>query len=54
VRLTAPAPNGAIRLEPKEETKARLGRSPDNFDALMLALYEPPNEQLPAATVTYL
>lgn len=43
--LTAPkykfASNGTIRLEPKDETKKRLGRSPDEGDALMLALLNP-------------
>jgi hypothetical protein len=28
---------GRVELEPKEETKARIGRSPDDADALMLA-----------------
>jgi hypothetical protein len=30
-------PRGRKALEPKEETKKRLGRSPDNADALVLA-----------------
>lgn len=29
-------PNGKIKLEPKEDTKERLGRSPDNADAFVL------------------
>jgi hypothetical protein len=34
--------SGKMKLEPKELTKKRLGgRSPDRFDALMLAIYEP-------------
>lgn len=33
--------SGRIKVEPKEATKARLGRSPDDADALLLAFYEP-------------
>ncbi len=29
-------------VEKKEETKKRIGRSPDNADALLLAFYTPP------------
>ncbi len=32
---------GRIKVEPKDETKKRLGRSPDEADALLLAFYEP-------------
>lgn len=32
---------GRIKVEPKEETKKRLGRSPDHADALLLAFYQP-------------
>ncbi|RKN61872.1 hypothetical protein D7231_31870 [Streptomyces klenkii] len=32
-------PQGRIRVEPKDEIKKRLGRSPDNADALLLAFY---------------
>lgn len=32
-------PQGRIRVEPKEEIIKRLGRSPDNADALLLAFY---------------
>ncbi|MEV8402592.1 hypothetical protein [Streptomyces niveus] len=32
-------PSGRIRVEKKEEIKKRLGRSPDNADALLLAFY---------------
>ncbi|MFD3827704.1 hypothetical protein [Streptomyces sp. NPDC058621] len=32
-------PNGKIRVEPKTEIIKRLGRSPDNADALLLAFY---------------
>lgn len=32
---------GRIRVEPKEETIKRLGRSPDNADGLLLAFYVP-------------
>lgn len=37
--------NGRIKVEAKEDVKKRLGRSPDNADALMLAFYEPPEEK---------
>ncbi len=30
------------KVEPKEETKKRLGRSPDDADALLLAFFDPP------------
>lgn len=33
---------GRIKVEPKDDTRLRLGRSPDNADALLLAFYEPP------------
>lgn len=32
-------PKGRIRVEPKDEIRKRLGRSPDNADALLLAFY---------------
>lgn len=32
---------GKIKIEPKDNIKARLGRSPDRADALLLAYYEP-------------
>ncbi|MGI5290581.1 hypothetical protein ACQEVF_45670 [Nonomuraea polychroma] len=32
-------PQGRIRVEKKEEIIKRLGRSPDNADALLLAFY---------------
>lgn len=35
-------PRGRIRVEPKDEIKKRMGRSPDNADALLLAFYCPP------------
>lgn len=34
--------SGRIVVEPKDETKLRLGRSPDDADALLLAYYTPP------------
>lgn len=37
-----PTPQGQTKVEPKEETKERLGRSPDDADALLLAFYDPP------------
>jgi hypothetical protein len=33
-------PKGRIRVEPKDDVIARLGRSPDNADALLLAFYD--------------
>jgi hypothetical protein len=37
-----PDPAGRTKVEPKEETRERLGRSPDDADALLLAFYDPP------------
>jgi hypothetical protein len=34
--------NGKIQVESKEDIRKRLGRSPDNADALLLAAYVPP------------
>jgi hypothetical protein len=34
-------PNGRIKVESKDEIKARLKRSPDRADALALAVYKP-------------
>ena len=43
-QLTAPQygtdPQGRIKIEPKAETKKRLGRSPDDADALLLAFHQ--------------
>ncbi len=33
---------GRIKIEKKDDTKKRLGRSPDDADALLLAYYDPP------------
>ncbi|WP_329140902.1 hypothetical protein [Streptomyces sp. NBC_00670] len=45
-QLTAPKYSidaaGRTVVEPKDETKKRLGRSPDDADALILAFYTPP------------
>lgn len=45
-QLTAPKYSidaaGRVVVEPKDETKKRIGRSPDNADALLLAFYTPP------------
>lgn len=45
-QLTAPKykldSRGRVKVEPKADTKERLGRSPDDADALLLAFYEPP------------
>jgi hypothetical protein len=35
-------PRGRIKIEKKDEIRKRLGRSPDNADALLLAYYTPP------------
>jgi hypothetical protein len=32
---------GRVKVEPKDDIRARLGRSPDNADALLLAYYQP-------------
>lgn len=36
--------NGLIKIEPKADVRARLGRSPDDADALLLAFYDVPRE----------
>lgn len=45
-QLTAPKysldSRGRVKVEPKAETRKRLGRSPDDADALLLAFYVPP------------
>ncbi len=43
-QLIAPRtrPGPRIKIEKKEDTKKRLGRSPDDADALLLAYFEPP------------
>jgi hypothetical protein len=33
---------GRTKVEKKDETRDRLGRSPDNADSLLLAFYDPP------------
>jgi hypothetical protein len=35
-------PRGRVQVEPKDEIRKRIGRSPDNADALLLAFYQPP------------
>lgn len=37
-------PKGRIRIEPKDDIRKRLGRSPDNADALLLAFYAAKDE----------
>lgn len=39
-------PQGRIRVEKKEDIIARLGRSPDNADALLLAFYHAPRPRV--------
>ena len=45
-QLTAPKytldSSGRVKVEPKADTRKRLGRSPDGADALLLAYYVPP------------
>lgn len=36
--------NGLIKVEPKDEVRKRLGRSPDDADALLMAFYDVPRE----------
>lgn len=36
--------SGRVKIEPKDDTKKRLGRSPDDADALLLAYFVPPPE----------
>lgn len=36
--------SGRVKIEPKDETKKRLGRSPDDADAFLLAYFVPPPE----------
>ena len=40
-----------VKIEKKEETKKRLGRSPDDADALLLAYYDPPPEPVEGTLV---
>ena len=39
--IYAPTPKGQFKVEKKEDTKKRLGRSPDRADSALLAIYEP-------------
>lgn len=41
-----------LEVEPKDETKARLGRSPDYGDAAMMSFWVPPHARLWAGIVT--
>jgi hypothetical protein len=46
------APNGRLKLTPKDDLRKVLGRSPDRFDALALACWEPLSlRDLPASAV---
>lgn len=38
------ARSGLVQVEKKEELRARIGRSPDDADALLLAYYDAPRE----------
>ncbi len=44
--------SGRVKVEPKKDTKKRLGRSPDDADALLLAYFVPPPEPF-EGTVVY-
>lgn len=41
--------NGLIKIEPKADVRERLGRSPDDADALLMAFYDVPREVWAAA-----
>lgn len=43
------ARNGLIQVEKKEDLRARIGRSPDDADALLLCYFDPPREIWTAA-----
>ncbi len=45
---SVPDPQNRIQLESKEETKKRLGRSPDRGDAVVMARWSPPPPPAPA------
>ena len=42
--------SGRVKVEPKADTRLRLGRSPDDADALLLAFYVPANRESGFAT----
>ncbi len=46
-----PRADGRTKIEPKEDTRKRLGRSPDDADALLLAYYVPPPEPVEGVLV---
>ncbi len=43
--------HGRTKIEPKDDTKKRLGRSPDDADALLLAYFVPPPEPFEGVVV---
>jgi hypothetical protein len=45
----SPDSMGRIKIEPKDETKKRIKRSPDDADATLLAFFSPPQTAGPAA-----
>jgi hypothetical protein len=47
MRCRQPARRGRIKVEPKPETRARFGHSPDDADALLLAFYAPDDDTNP-------
>jgi len=47
-----PTPEGKVRIEAKDDLKARLGRSPDRADALVMAVAgEIARKRLPMAGI---
>lgn len=52
VRAMEYSSDGSVRIEPKKETKKRLGRSPDYADAVLLTLSHPATNLAPINTVT--
>ena len=43
---------GRLKIEAKADITARLGRSPDKADAVVLAIYEPPKSTYHFEVVT--
>jgi hypothetical protein len=45
--------DGSIIIEPKEDIKSRLGRSPDKFDALANTFYPAGENSVDLSTIFY-
>ncbi len=43
--------SGRVKIEPKDDTRKRLGRSPDDADGLLLAYFTPPPEPVEGTLV---